>query len=383
MLEQTAPAGQGRVKLIDFGIAQMHRAESGGTTTVLMIAGTTRYMAPEQFFGVSGPASDLYSFGIVCFEMLTGSPPYTSSDALHLASEQRRNLIHGIVARSADIPVLAKPLIAAALAFDSSQRPPDAESLGGRLATALQARPPGQLQRLWRRMKRDRRTIATLLTASVLILVALSFLGRFLWLGSHIDRVVDHTAGDDPISEDFTPRNDVSATVVYNEDATAMESWSILTHTQGHYLHELNWWQKRSAIRNGWRLTAIVRLHQGQFSTGADFVGAGARFFFGGVLEGSTLVARVWTNQVPRFAFRDAQVRGNIHAYHTYEMSYDPSTGTAALKIDGTAALSGYRGLHQFQDNLGVSFGSERWKSPAGEADFKLVRFEILSRPPQ
>ena len=51
---QPAPedgAAEARVKLIDFGIAHMQRAEVGGTTTVLMIAGTARYMAPEQFLG--------------------------------------------------------------------------------------------------------------------------------------------------------------------------------------------------------------------------------------------------------------------------------------------------------------------------------------------
>ena len=148
MLDGHAPSGPAAVKLIDFGIAQMQRAESGGTTTVLMIAGTTRYMAPEQFFGVSSPASDIYSFGIVCFELLTGSPPYAAVDAMSLAAEQRHKRVEGLVARAMGIPELAKPLLVSALAFRPQPTAQGRRSLwrqtGGRAAcrTAAPVRTP-------------------------------------------------------------------------------------------------------------------------------------------------------------------------------------------------------------------------------------------------
>jgi len=381
MLDRSAPGGQAAVKLIDFGIAQMHRAESGGTTTVLMIAGTTRYMAPEQFFGVSSPASDIYSFGIVCFELLTGSPPYAAVDALSLATEQRHKRVEGLVARANGIPALAKPLLVSALAFDPSQRPHDAETFGGKLADALRAGPPGRLQRLRLRMAHDRRTVAAALAIAIPLLAALLFLGQFLWAGAHVARVVEYVGGADPLAAGFAPYNDVSATTVFNENATVLEAWGMRTRSQGHYIHGLNWWQKRLALRNGWKLTAVVRIRQGQFSTMTDFAGVGARFFFAGALEGPKLMAQAWTRQLPSFAFRDAEVPGDPHAYHTYEMTYDPVAQSAVLKVDGVPAVRGYRGLHQFQSNFGVSFGVERWKSQQAQADFKLVRFEILGPP--
>ena len=381
MLDGHAPSGPAAVKLIDFGIAQMQRAESGGTTTVLMIAGTTRYMAPEQFFGVSSPASDIYSFGIVCFELLTGSPPYAAVDAMSLAAEQRHKRVEGLVARAMGIPELAKPLLVSALAFDPSQRPRDAEAFGGKLADALRAGPPRRFERLRLRIAHDRRTVGMALAIAIPLLVALLFLGQFLWEGTHIANVVEYVGGADPLAAGFTPYNDVSATTAFDDDATALESWTIRTRSQGHYIHGLNWWQKRLALSSGWKLTAVVRIRQGQFSTMTDFAGVGARFFFAGALEGPKLMAQTWTRQLPSFAFRDAEVPGDPHAYHTYELTYDPVAQSAVLKIDGVPAVRGYRGLHQFQSNFGVSFGVERWKSQQAQADFKLVRFEILGPP--
>ncbi len=67
-----------RVKLIDFGIAKAARPDGFDVTRQGELVGTLRYMSPEQLTdGVLGPASDLYSVGMVAFEMLQGT------DALH------------------------------------------------------------------------------------------------------------------------------------------------------------------------------------------------------------------------------------------------------------------------------------------------------------
>jgi len=73
------------VKLIDFGIAKVmgaHQDEAPKTGTGLVL-GTVRYMAPEQLRedGLASPQTDLYSVGILFFEMLTGRPPYNGSPA--------------------------------------------------------------------------------------------------------------------------------------------------------------------------------------------------------------------------------------------------------------------------------------------------------------
>ena len=68
----------GDVKVTDFGIA---RAASSPLTQTSAVLGTAGYMSPEQATGKPvGPQSDLYSLGIVLYEMLTGSLPYTADN---------------------------------------------------------------------------------------------------------------------------------------------------------------------------------------------------------------------------------------------------------------------------------------------------------------
>src|SRR3712207_767371 len=73
----------GDVKVTDFGIA---RAADATTTSHLGdILGTAKYMSPEQAMGERvGPASDLYSLGVVLYEMLTGRVPFERSEEAHV-----------------------------------------------------------------------------------------------------------------------------------------------------------------------------------------------------------------------------------------------------------------------------------------------------------
>ena len=70
---------QGSVKLMDFGIAQLHRPGQVGEANSI-IAGTPKYMSPEQMAGnhVDG-RSDLYSLGVVLYRLATGHPPYSAA----------------------------------------------------------------------------------------------------------------------------------------------------------------------------------------------------------------------------------------------------------------------------------------------------------------
>ncbi len=72
--ENVLLADDGRVKVADFGLA---RAMAGRQTTTSTLIGTVAYLAPEQITrGVADARTDVYSAGVVLFEMLTAPPPY-------------------------------------------------------------------------------------------------------------------------------------------------------------------------------------------------------------------------------------------------------------------------------------------------------------------
>ncbi|MCS6885096.1 MAG: serine/threonine-protein kinase [Acidobacteriota bacterium] len=79
MLKQM-PDGSLMVKVVDFGLAKMLTAEGQNLTKTNEVIGTPYYMAPEFYEGESiDHRADIYALGIICYEMLTGEPPYTGT----------------------------------------------------------------------------------------------------------------------------------------------------------------------------------------------------------------------------------------------------------------------------------------------------------------
>ena len=79
------------VKLLDFGIARLFDDEGDDDvrqTREGVLIGTPRYMAPEAIAGEATPASDLYSFGLVVYELLTGKKAYTAKGNIELIESQ-------------------------------------------------------------------------------------------------------------------------------------------------------------------------------------------------------------------------------------------------------------------------------------------------------
>jgi serine/threonine-protein kinase len=72
--------GQDDIKLMDFGIARLMDAGSPGLTRTGVVMGTPAYMPPEQIEGGTiTEQTDIYAFGIVLYELLTGSVPFTAA----------------------------------------------------------------------------------------------------------------------------------------------------------------------------------------------------------------------------------------------------------------------------------------------------------------
>ena len=80
----------GQVKVADFGIARaMNSATESNLTQVGSVMGTASYFSPEQAQGAQpDPRSDLYSLGIVMYEMVAGKPPFTAENPVAIAYKQ-------------------------------------------------------------------------------------------------------------------------------------------------------------------------------------------------------------------------------------------------------------------------------------------------------
>ena len=120
---------RGNPRLMDFGIAKLWNAERG-LTTEGQIAGTPAYMSPEQAAGEPlDPRTDLYSMGIVLFELFTGSRPFTAENAVAMMYKHAHEEppLDGPIAVA--IPARVKPIIRKALAKQRGDRFASAEEL--------------------------------------------------------------------------------------------------------------------------------------------------------------------------------------------------------------------------------------------------------------
>ncbi len=85
--ENVLISNDGEVKLVDFGLVRAI-AEAGITSTSVIL-GTAGYLSPEQVEGGSiGPRSDVYSAGIMAFELLTGTTPFRGDNAISVAHQR-------------------------------------------------------------------------------------------------------------------------------------------------------------------------------------------------------------------------------------------------------------------------------------------------------
>jgi len=124
---------EGRVVLMDFGIARYEQVDSGLTTTGMSL-GTPLYMAPEQAVGAELDArADLYSLGVLLYELVTGQPPFQGTTTVALYLEKRGDQFKPSLELNPDVPADLDELIADLLRYETDQRPENAHAVLARL----------------------------------------------------------------------------------------------------------------------------------------------------------------------------------------------------------------------------------------------------------
>ena len=130
-----------RLKLLDFGVAKL-MSSGPNQTRHGQVLGTATHMAPEQALGDAGrvtPQSDLYSLGVIAYEMLTGRPVFHHESDVMLMVMHVRDEVPPIRAESAEVPEAVASLIESCLAKNPADRPASARALADAFARALEA----------------------------------------------------------------------------------------------------------------------------------------------------------------------------------------------------------------------------------------------------
>ncbi|MFD4324242.1 protein kinase [Nocardioides sp. NPDC058538] len=115
--------GDRRIRIVDFGIAQLARLGDQRLTSTHDVVGSLGYLSPERGSGGEvGPPSDIYSLGCVFFEMLTGRTPYSGGAPATMVYQHATAPIprvSGVV----QVPKIIDDLVAMMMAKDPEQRP--------------------------------------------------------------------------------------------------------------------------------------------------------------------------------------------------------------------------------------------------------------------
>jgi eukaryotic-like serine/threonine-protein kinase len=181
---------EGAAKVTDFGIARS--LEQEGLTADGRVLGTTDYVSPEQALGhpVSGQ-SDLYSLGIVLFEMLTGEVPFKGETQVTVAMKHVRDELPDVQIRRPEVSAALAAVIDRATAKELDRRYPDAAALiadledvlaietarsgqvTGEATTVLRTLPKGMRRRIPLRARSSAKLVVTLIVLAVLITAAI------------------------------------------------------------------------------------------------------------------------------------------------------------------------------------------------------------------
>ena len=182
---------EGAAKVTDFGIARTLHQE--GLTADGRVLGTTDYVSPEQALGhaVSGQ-SDLYSLGIVIFEMLTGDVPFKGENQVAVAMKHVREELPDVQIRRPEVSAALAAVLDRATAKDLGRRYPDAQSLiadleevlaietarhgqvTGEATTVLRSLPSQTRQRLPLRARNSTKALLAVVIVGVVVAVALA-----------------------------------------------------------------------------------------------------------------------------------------------------------------------------------------------------------------
>jgi serine/threonine-protein kinase len=189
---QNVLLGNGEVKVTDFGIARSADVQQGLTQTGTVL-GTSDYIAPEQASGQPvSVLSDVYSLGVVIYELLAGDPPYSGDNFLAVAMRHVNDPVPSVASARPDVPLRLDAALRRAMAKDPDDRFESMAAFVAELESVLDGLgepdsdrttilPPAEPPRAPRRRGRRRRVLPWVVLLVGLLLIG-GALGAYLVL---------------------------------------------------------------------------------------------------------------------------------------------------------------------------------------------------------
>jgi hypothetical protein len=232
-------SAEGGAKITDFGIARTLTEES--LTMAGRVLGTTDYVSPEQALGqpVTGQ-SDLYSLGVVLFEMLTGQVPFHGSSPVAVAMKHVREDIPDVQRLRPELSAATAAVLERALDKDLTRRYPDATSMvadleevlaieaartgqaTGEVTTVLRTLPGDTRRRLPWRMRHPARWLVSLALLGAIVALALVLVAGQAHRGAGVAPDISVHAGLVPVPLSQTAAHD------YNPFGTGPENRDLI-----------------------------------------------------------------------------------------------------------------------------------------------------------
>jgi serine/threonine-protein kinase len=125
----------GLLKIVDFGVAAAAKSGDTQLTKTGYVIGSPKYMAPEQILGKKvDERADIYSLGVIMYEMLAGTPPYSRGDHMSVMYQHVQGKAQPLHEVNAAIPREISDIVGKTMQVDKAKRFNSMEELRSALA---------------------------------------------------------------------------------------------------------------------------------------------------------------------------------------------------------------------------------------------------------
>ena len=129
---------EGLLKIVDFGVAAAQKEGDTQLTKTGYVIGSPKYMAPEQILGKKvDERADIYSVGVIMYEMITGQPPYSRGDHMSVMYQHVQGKAKSAIEVNTALPKTLSDLVTKAMSVDKVKRYQSMEELRQALEKAL------------------------------------------------------------------------------------------------------------------------------------------------------------------------------------------------------------------------------------------------------